>query len=185
MCKPARRPQNPPPSHRPPPTLPPPPPTQPLLLSHAFDPPPLVPLPLPLHLHPRAPRNLQRTPLLLQVDVGTLKAALFDLPTLGQASATGAYTKLVTAEVGKAEQILLLVQTPEETLEATVAEIRRSGAAIDLQKILQLKGLKQGDSDRLLEAYSKAADMTAEMKKNLAANIGNIGGKKIFGLGSS
>ena len=71
----------------------------------------------------------------MQMDVGTLKATLLDLPALGQASATGAYTKLVTSEVGKAEQILKLVQTPEELLEETVASLRRSGAAVDLQKI--------------------------------------------------
>merc|ERR1711981_1367409 len=53
----------------------------------------------------------------MQLDVGTLKQTLLDLPTLGQANATNAYTKLVTSEVHKAEQLLKLVQTPEELLE--------------------------------------------------------------------
>ena len=125
----------------------------------------------------------------MQMDVGTLKATLLDLPALGQASATGAYTKLVTSEVGKAEQILKLVQTPEELLEETVASLRRSGAAVDLQKILLLKGLKE---DKLADAFSMASASAADMKKIAAekmANMGNIAGsssmgKKMFGQGS-
>ena len=46
------------------------------------------------------------------------------------------YTKLVTSEIGKAEQILKLVQTPEELLEETVSSIRKAGVSVDLQKIL-------------------------------------------------
>ena len=42
----------------------------------------------------------------MQADVGTLKATLLELPTLGQASATAMYTKLVTKEVAAAEQAL-------------------------------------------------------------------------------
>ena len=59
----------------------------------------------------------------LQLDVGTLKQTLLDLPTLGQANATNAYTRLVTAEVHKAEQLLKLIQTPEELLETTIEEM--------------------------------------------------------------
>ena len=92
----------------------------------------------------------------LQVDVGTLKATLLDLPTLGQANATGAYGKLVTDEIGKAEQVLKLVQTPEDFLEATVAEIRGAGVSIDLQKILELKGLKKAEMDRFVDVLDRA-----------------------------
>ncbi len=94
----------------------------------------------------------------MQVDVGTLKATLLELPTLGQAShkpriralcvslgpcravplksttylpthlgqanATAIYTRLVTSEIKRAEQILKLVQTPPELLEVTVEELR-------------------------------------------------------------
>jgi hypothetical protein len=153
----------------------------------------------------------------MQMDVGTLKAALLDLPvrrtgvrtsdqqvsagsttharvgpvsfgqTLGQATATGAYTKLVTSEIGKAEQILKLVQTPEELLEETVSSIRKAGVSVDLQKILVLKGLKA--EDKLVEAYSMVSGEAERMKKMAAekmANMGNIAGagKKIFGQGS-
>lgn len=117
----------------------------------------------------------------LQVDVGTLKATLLDLPTLGQANATGAYGKLVNDEIGKAEQVLKLVQTPEDFLEATVAEIRGAGVSIDLQKILELKGLKKADSDRLVEAYSKVAGNISNMAES-AMQGKNM--KKIFGLGA-
>ena len=92
----------------------------------------------------------------MQVDVGTLKATLLKLPTLGQANATAIYTKLVGSELARAEQLLKLVQTPEEALEVTVEAARSSGVPIDLQKILELKGLKKAESDKIIEALSDA-----------------------------
>lgn len=83
----------------------------------------------------------------IQLDVGTLKQTLLNLPMLGQANATNIYTKLVTTEMHKAEQLLKLVQTPEELLETTIEEMSKEQAGgtdsvINLQKILELKGLK-------------------------------------------
>ena len=101
--------------------------------------------------------------------MGTLKATLLTLPTKGQANATAIYTKLVTSEMARAEQLLKLVQTPEEALEVTVEEMRSSGVPIDLQKILELKGLKKAESDKIIEALSVAHDQmttsAAEMAK--------------------
>ena len=50
--------------------------------------------------------------------------------------------------------MLKLVQTPEDMLEETVQEMDRNGISIDLQKILELKGLKKADTERLIEAYT-------------------------------
>lgn len=57
---------------------------------------------------PRAPSSRS----LLQA----LKGALLELPAQSGASSTSAYTKMVSAEVGKAEQLLRLVLAPEEAL---------------------------------------------------------------------
>ena len=116
----------------------------------------------------------------MQLDVGTLKQTLLDLPTLGQANATNAYTKLVTAEVHKAEQLLKLVQTPEELLETTIEEMSKEkadaggGPMIDLQKILELKGLKKAEMDRMLDA----------MKDTVLSSTGGKNIRKIFNLGT-
>ena len=110
----------------------------------------------------------------MQVDVGTLKQTLLDLPTLGQANATAAYTKLVAAEMAKAEQLLKLVQTPEELLEATIDEMHKEHGAgtVDLGKILELKGLKKAEMDRVLEAIESArAEGRQKFKKLL--NLGS------------
>ena len=40
----------------------------------------------------------------MQVDVGTLKQTLLDMPTLGQATPTGYYGKLVASALANAEQ---------------------------------------------------------------------------------
>jgi hypothetical protein len=91
-------------------------------------------------------------------DMGMLKQTLLALPTLGQANATNAYTKLVTTELFKAEQLLKLVQTPEELLETTVEEMNKdkdnTSGAIDLHKILELKGLKKTDAQAVIDAMN-------------------------------
>ena len=85
----------------------------------------------------------------MQLDVGTLKQTLLDLPALGQANATQAYTKLVGAEMHKAEQLLKLVQTPEALLETTIEELHKEGStgAIDLGKILELNPSIKNEHD--------------------------------------
>jgi hypothetical protein len=116
----------------------------------------------------------------MQLDVGTLKQTLLDLPTLGQANATNAYTKLVASEVHKAEQLLKLVQTPEELLETTLEEMGKEkaegggGPMIDLQKILELKGLKKAEMDRMLDA----------MKDSVLSTAGGKNLRKMLNLGS-
>ena len=112
----------------------------------------------------------------MQLDVGTLKQTLLDLPTLGQANATSAYTKLVASEVHKAEQLLKLVQTPEELLEATVEEMSKEKEAgvIDLQRILELKGLKKAEMDRMLDAMKDTMSSAQESSKKIK-KILNIG----------
>ena len=76
----------------------------------------------------------------------------------------------------KAEQLLKLVQTPEELLETTVEEMskEKDAGVIDLQRILELKGLKKAETDRILDAMkdtmSTATERAEKVKKML--NIG-------------
>ena len=78
----------------------------------------------------------------------------------------------------KAERLLKLVQTPEELLETTVEEMSKEkdagGVVMDLQKILELKGLKKAEMDRMLDAmrdtFATGAARGAHLKKML--NIG-------------
>lgn len=53
----------------------------------------------------------------LLLDLQALKSALYELPVSCGTTTTSAYTKLVTAEVAKAETLLRLVLTPEEALQ--------------------------------------------------------------------
>lgn len=115
----------------------------------------------------------------MQLDVGTLKQTLLDLPTLGQANATNAYTKLVTSEVHKAEQLLKLIQTPEGLLETTIEEMSKEKGdttnIIDLQKILELKGLKKEAATQLMDAMKDTM---------ISAQDGGKRIKKMLNLGS-
>jgi len=119
----------------------------------------------------------------MYADVGLLKQTLLDLPNLGQANATNAYTKLVNSEVHKAEQLLKLVQTPEELLEPTMEEMSKddkslqAGGTIELQKILELKGLKKAEMDRVMDAMRDATSSMTAGGKNLKKllNLGSMG----------
>jgi hypothetical protein len=112
-------------------------------------------------------------------DMGMLKQTLLALPTLGQANATNAYTKLVTTELFKAEQLLKLVQTPEELLETTVEEMNKdkdnTSGAIDLHKILELKGLKKTDAQAVIDAMNDATRAATEGSKKLKNVFTKIG----------
>ena len=118
----------------------------------------------------------------MQIDVGTLRQTLLDLPTLGQAAAANPYTKLVASEMAVAEHILKLVTTPEELLEATVDETRAAGVAVDFEKILVLKGLKAADwtgAEKARDAAAAAAAAATEggkkIKEAMAAKLRGMG----------
>ncbi len=70
-------------------------------------------------------------------------------------------------------------QTPEELLETTVEEMSKdaSGGAIDLQKILELKGLKKAEMDRIVDAIKDASFMSASAGAAARARkmLGNLG----------
>ena len=61
--------------------------------------------------------------------------------------------------------MLKLVQTPEDMLEETVQEMDRNGISIDLQKILELKGLKKAEMDRMLDAMKDTMLSSGEAGK--------------------
>ena len=72
----------------------------------------------------------------------------------------------MTSEIKRAEQILKLVQTPAELLEVTVEELRNEGSTVDLGRILKLKGIAQGEQDKILEAaYQMSASASEGAKK--------------------
>ena len=74
----------------------------------------------------------------------------------------------------KAEQLLKLVQTPEELLETTVEEMSKEagGGVIDLQRILELKGLKKAEMDRMLDAMKDTMSSATEGKAKLKKILG-------------
>ena len=75
----------------------------------------------------------------------------------------------------KAEQLLKLVQTPEELLETTVEEMskEKDAGVIDLQRILELKGLKKAEMDRMLDAMKDTMSSATEGKAKLKKILGD------------
>ena len=69
------------------------------------------------------------------------------------------------------------MQTPEELLETTVEEMskEKDAGVIDLQRILELKGLKKDVQDRMLDSMKDAMSATTESSKKLKKML-NLGG---------
>jgi hypothetical protein len=76
--------------------------------------------------------------------------------------------------------VLKLVQTPEDMLEETVQEMDRNGISIDLQKILELKGLKKADTERLIEAYNLMQSSASEGGKKIKKMLNLAGGQSLL-----
>ena len=73
----------------------------------------------------------------------------------GRAPAPAMFVKLVTAKVCHIEAVLKLVGTPEGTLVERFKIMWPEGTAADLQSLMQLKGMKKGDQQALLEALGQ------------------------------
>ena len=69
-----------------------------------------------------------------------------------------AYTKVVLREIGKAEAILKLVQTPSYRLVESLPVIWPAATESDLVDLMNLKGIKKSDQDQFIEQYKSSPD---------------------------
>ncbi|KAI8749357.1 vacuolar protein sorting-associated protein 53 [Biomphalaria glabrata] len=95
----------------------------------------------------------------LLLDTHSLKTVLLELPGLGSQvsrKAPASYIKIVVKGMTKAEMILKVVMSPHHPPQEFVDSFIRllSGSDInDFQKILEMKGLRRGDQNSLLEMF--------------------------------
>ena len=80
-----------------------------------------------------------------------------------------AYTKVVVREIGKAEAILKLVQTPTFRLVESLPVIWPAATESDLIDLMNLKGIKKSEQDTYLEQYKNSPDY----KPTAIANVEN------------
>ena len=90
-----------------------------------------------------------------------------------------AYTKVVVREIGKAEAILKLVQTPSFRLIESLPVIWPAATESDFIDLMNLKGIKKNEQDNFLEQYKNSPDYKPDANVN-----GEDGGGKNNNNGS-
>jgi len=95
----------------------------------------------------------------LLLDTHSLKTVLLDLPSLGSQvfrKAPASYTKIVVKGMTKAEMILKVVMSPLESSRSFVdnyCKLLAETDIVELQRILDMKGLKRNDQAPMLDMY--------------------------------
>lgn len=94
----------------------------------------------------------------LLLDLQTLRVVLQDLPNDGNperfsTASLASYTKLLTREVKKAENVLKIIMSPpsDKNLLTDYAELVQHPSIPDFSKLMELKGLKKAEITPLLE----------------------------------
>ncbi|GAM17722.1 hypothetical protein SAMD00019534_008970 [Acytostelium subglobosum LB1] len=96
----------------------------------------------------------------LLLDISTLKKCLEGLPLKALGQPNNRYIRFVNTEFGKTEAILKVVGCPNEQLVETYNALIPEGSQVDLQKIVELKGIKAGDKTVMLEKYVTNVEKT-------------------------
>ncbi|CAH0515125.1 unnamed protein product [Peronospora belbahrii] len=127
----------------------------------------------------------------LLLDVYALKTLFLQLPVLDKsvfpskststATVPSRYTKFVTNEIAKVENVLKLIGTPNEMLVESFKIMWPDGSAEDFQSIMSMKGLKKSEqigyletlgmqrkpTGKIAEMEGKMSDMTENWRKNM------------------
>ncbi|XP_033106959.1 vacuolar protein sorting-associated protein 53 homolog [Anneissia japonica] len=95
----------------------------------------------------------------LLLDTHSLKTVLLDLPSIGSQvarKAPASFTKIVVKGMTKAEMILKVVMSPADPSQAFVdnyLKLLDDTDTSNFQKVLEMKGLKRGDQNIMLELF--------------------------------
>eukprot|EP01119_Soliformovum_irregulare_P016119 TRINITY_DN462_c5_g1_i2.p1 TRINITY_DN462_c5_g1~~TRINITY_DN462_c5_g1_i2.p1 ORF type:complete len:831 (-),score=285.75 TRINITY_DN462_c5_g1_i2:80-2338(-) len=113
----------------------------------------------------------------LILDLGAIKTLLLELPNIGKATSgpiPARYTRHVQKDMGKAELILKVVLTPQQSLVDTYRSLIVDGSEGDFQKILEMKGLTRPEQKALLDVYNQntgSVEGAAKKKATVGTNI--------------
>lgn len=92
----------------------------------------------------------------LLLDVTSLRGILVGLPSSVHAATATTFVKLVNRDIGRVEAILKVILAPlPACVDTYVALLADHGSAPDLQRILDIRGLKRADAAPLILDYSR------------------------------
>lgn len=92
----------------------------------------------------------------LLLDVTSLRGILVGLPSSVHAATATTFVKLVNRDIGRVEAILKVILAPlPACIDTYVALVADHGSAPDLQRVLDIRGLKRADAAPLILDYSR------------------------------
>lgn len=92
----------------------------------------------------------------LLLDVTSLRGILVGLPSSVHAATATTFVKLVNRDIGRVEAILKVILAPlPACVDTYVALVADHGSAPDLQRVLDIRGLKRADAAPLILDYSR------------------------------
>ncbi|GAB4819166.1 hypothetical protein N2152v2_006212 [Parachlorella kessleri] len=93
----------------------------------------------------------------MRLDTEVIKGLLVDLAKEGQldTAALQAFSSDVHAQLGRAEGVLKVVGSPPEAMVHTFFELMPNGSPSDFQRIVDLKVLKRGEHQQILEQFNR------------------------------
>lgn len=98
------------------------------------------------------------------LDITAVKALLLSLPASVHASAPGTYIRSINRELGKIEALLKVILAPVDMSVDTYVALVPEGTAEDLQKVLEMKGLRRAESAPFVLEYSRQMGPSQRLK---------------------
>ena len=86
----------------------------------------------------------------LLLDAQAIRTLLLDIPSLGNHSLPPSYSRTVTQEMSRAENLLKVILSPPDTILSNFLALMPITAAQEMPQILELKGLKREESQQVL-----------------------------------
>ena len=84
------------------------------------------------------------------LDAQAIRTLLLDIPSLGNHSLPPSYSRTVTQEMSRAENLLKVILSPPDTILSNFLALMPITAAQEMPQILELKGLKREESQQVL-----------------------------------
>ena len=96
----------------------------------------------------------------LLLDAQAIRTLLLDLPSLGNHPLPPSYSRGVTQEMSKAENLLKVILSPPDAILSNFFALMPRNASVDIPRILELKGMTKQEQSAVLEEMRRRGLLT-------------------------
>jgi len=111
----------------------------------------------------------------LLLDAQAVRTLLLDLPSLGNHPLPPSYSRTVTQEMSKSENLLKVILSPPDAILTNFFALMPSNAVREVPQILELKGLKKNEQQVILDEMQKRGMLGGESSESPTQSSGNVG----------